>query len=126
MKYYLVKAFCGHVGRGYAVEKVFGVKASSKKEAAAKARLIPRVKHDYKFAIRDVWEVSLDEYWAQIHFNDMDPFLKATNSWEQLLMCPGMKVIKLDETDNIRKYSKSHKVSHKKYVLRYSSDNYGY
>ena len=51
MGMYEVCAKCGHVGRYNYVDKIFAVKASSGKEAAAKVRNFPRVKHDHKDAI---------------------------------------------------------------------------
>lgn len=62
MKYYCVKAKCGHVGRNNYIEKNFYVKAENSKEAAFVVRNKPRVKHHQKDAIIDVIEISLEKY----------------------------------------------------------------
>ena len=56
---YIVDAVCGHVGRGKGVLKSFVVMANNAKEAAAAGRVIPRVKHDFKYAIQNVRKVTL-------------------------------------------------------------------
>ena len=62
MRYYCVKAKCGHVGRNNYIEKNFYVKAENGKEAAFIVRNKPRVKHHQKDAIIDVIEISLEKY----------------------------------------------------------------
>ena len=62
MRYYCVKAKCGHVGRNNYIEKNFYVKAENGKEAALIVRNKPRVKHHQKDAIIDVLEISLEKY----------------------------------------------------------------
>ena len=77
MKYYLVKAMCGHVGKGMYVEKSFPIIASTGREAAQTCKAIPRVKHDNKRAILSVCEVTYDEYRKQQDINGADPYLQA-------------------------------------------------
>ena len=74
MKYYEVKAKCGHVGRKYYVLKTFAVKAEDGKEAARIVRNIPRVKHHHKDAIREVNEIDILKYWEIIENNKKDPY----------------------------------------------------
>lgn len=62
MKYYEVKAKCGHVRRGKYISMNFYVKAENGKEAAAIVRQKPRVKHDWKDAIESVDEIDREEY----------------------------------------------------------------
>lgn len=83
MKYYKVKAKCGHVRRGKYILMDFYVKAESGKEAAAIVRQKPRVKHDWKDAIESVDEICKDEYLngkAQMREN---LYFVVTNSSEQ-------------------------------------------
>lgn len=53
---YAVTAKCGHTGfgPGFYIPITFIVSAESAKEAAIKARQIPRVKHHHKDAISEV------------------------------------------------------------------------
>ena len=73
--YYLVEAMCGHVGALAYIPVVFPISAEDGKEAAKKARLIPRVKHNNKYAILNVKKVSYDEYLAQQEVNNSDAYL---------------------------------------------------
>ena len=82
MDYYLVSAICGHVGRGKGIVKCFSIKARNGKEAAAKCRNMPRVKHDNKHAILNTRLVDEDEYWRQMEENNGDPYFKAGSRWE--------------------------------------------
>ena len=77
MKYFIVKAMCGHVGRGMYIEKAFPITASTGREAAQTCKAIPRVKHDNKRAILSVREVSYDEYRLQQKINNDDPYFQA-------------------------------------------------
>lgn len=61
-KFFRVKVKCGHVGKSNFVLIDYAVCAEDKKQAAAKARKMPRVKHDHKDAIREVEEISYREY----------------------------------------------------------------
>ena len=82
-EFYIVDAVCGHVGRENAVIKHFVVRSANAKEAAAFVRTLPRVKHDYKFAIRNVQLVSFEDYLIQYLKNQFDPYLNANNIQEQ-------------------------------------------
>lgn len=75
MRYYMVTAKCGHVGRDYYIPIDFPVRADSAKEAAAAARSLPRVKHHHKDAILSVVEVSYSDYEDQRLVNRYDPYL---------------------------------------------------
>lgn len=83
MKYYKVKAKCGHVRRGKYILMDFYVRAESGKDAAAIVRQKPRVKHDWKDAIESVDEICEEEYLngkAQMRTN---LYFSVTNSSEQ-------------------------------------------
>lgn len=118
--YYIVKAVCGHVGRGRAVDKDFAVCAASGKEAASIARAIPRVKHDMKYAIKSVLKVEYKDYLNQRFLNNCDPYFKCLNRREQDDLCPTLNVYSLREEDE-QNYGR--KVSKKAYVNNYCFRN---
>lgn len=62
MKYFMVIAKCGHVGKNNYYKGNLFIKAESRKEAARIAREVPRVKHDRKDAILDVLEIDLETF----------------------------------------------------------------
>ena len=57
MKYFMVIAKCGHVGKNNYYKGTLFFKAENAKDAARKARECPRVKHDQKDAILSVKEI---------------------------------------------------------------------
>ena len=83
MKYFEVIAKCGHVGKNKCIFITFACAAENGKEAAAKVRLYKRVKHDHKDAIRDVQEITFEEYMKLRSENDADPYLHCKNPQEQ-------------------------------------------
>lgn len=83
MNYYKVEAKCGHVRKSHYIIKSFYVKADNGKEAAAKVRMFPRVKHNWKDAINTVYKISQEEYvYGCVEVNN-DLYFKVTNSTEQ-------------------------------------------
>lgn len=87
MGMYEVCAKCGHVGRNYFVDKVFAVMASNGKEAAAKVRNYPRVKHDHKDVIRYVQIIDPFRYADIVAANKADPYFSCHNIQEQRRLC---------------------------------------
>lgn len=85
-KFYKVTAMCGHVSRNKYIPISFAVKAESGKEAAAKARMFPRVKHNRKEAIINCVEITEKDYYELISLNDGDDYLKCTCIQEQRLI----------------------------------------
>ena len=83
MKYFEVIAKCGHVGKNKCIFITFACAAENGKEAAAKVRLYKRVKHDHKDAIRDVQEITFEEYMKLRSENDADPYLHCKNPQAQ-------------------------------------------
>ena len=83
MKYYEVTAKCGHVGKNNCIFITFACVAESGKEAAAKVRLYKRVKHHHKDAIRNVNEITFEEFMKLKAKNDADPYLHCKNPQEQ-------------------------------------------
>lgn len=85
-KYFMVIAKCGHVGKKHYIPIKFAVVAESGKDAAKKARQIPRVKHNHKDAILDVKEITKEEFFEIKHINENDPYLKCKSRHEQNLI----------------------------------------
>lgn len=106
MKYYEVEVKCGHVGKNNYIIKKFYVRAESGKDAARFARSLPRVKHHHKDAIRNVIEISYEDYLLGRERNDLDSYFQATNVQEQRLECGTIdeEIIREEET---KKYKKS-------------------
>ena len=107
MKKYIVTVKGGHVGRKHYIPLKFPIQATSKKEAASIARQIPRVKHDHKDAILDVYPVTDEMYNKQIEENDRDPYLKIKSRHEQ------KKIEEMIET---------RKIAEKKYLIKEQKD----
>ena len=82
-KYFKVQAKCGHVGRNHYILKWFYVKALTGEEAAKVVRDKPRVKHDQKYAIRNVKEITFEEYLTGLRLNSEDMYFKSTSKQEQ-------------------------------------------
>jgi len=91
-KYFKVEAKMGHVGRNHYVLKEIYVKAMNKKEAAAIVRMIPRVKHHHKDAIRSVKEVGYGEYLEGKENARRDGYFSAHNIQQQREFCPVEKM----------------------------------
>jgi len=89
-RYYIVTAKCGHVGKNRCIEIDFAVRAKNSKEAARFTRTFPRVKHHHKDAIREVRQVSYQEYHEQYARNEKDPYLRSGNIQEQRRRCPNL------------------------------------
>lgn len=103
-KYFSVKTKCGHVGKLNCVWIDFAIVAESAKEAAAIARQRARVKHHHKNSIKEVVEITMDEFYKLRALNDADAYLHAKNHREQLQIEGFEDRIELDEY-NISKNS---------------------
>ena len=90
-KYYSVTTKCGHVGKTRFVKISFPIIAESKEEAAKIGRAMPRVKHDHKYAILDVDEISFEEYKALEEKNRKNPYLSCKNKQEQNKLCQDLQ-----------------------------------
>lgn len=84
MRYYMVTAKCGHVGKGYYIPITFPIRAESAKEAASVTRAFPRVKHDHKDAILSVEEVDYYDYEDRSYINSFDPYLQCKSKKDQM------------------------------------------
>ena len=104
-KYFSVRTKCGHVGRLNCVWIDFAIYAVSAKEAAEIARQKGRAKHHHKNTIKEVVEISMEDFYKLKARNDSDPYLHAKNHREQLQTESFDERIELDEY-NIAKFSK--------------------
>ncbi len=66
---------------------MFYVCAVNGREAASIVRKKGRVKHDHKDAIREVKQISFEEYLNGLEQNANDPFMNVHNSSDQRLLC---------------------------------------
>jgi hypothetical protein len=119
--YYIVTAMCGHVGKGRGILKDLPVRASNARQAAAIARDIPRVKHDYKMAIVGVRRVDYYDYLEQKEINSDDPYFRIQNKRDQFAACGYLETINLKEIAELNRYPKKSKVSERCYVNHYKA-----
>ena len=127
MKYYVVTAKCGHVGRDYYIPIDFPIRAESRTEAAKIARGLPRVKHHHKDAILDCREVSFEEYKAVHEKNKTDTYLLCHSSSEQKLLCniedriikENRKETQLNRNNRIPYLLKRRRIAERDYLYQY-------
>ena len=130
--YFEVKCKCGHVGRDKYIPITFYIVAENGKDAAAKGRAMPRVKHDHKDCIISVKKIDYELYRKGRIANENDPYLCCSNRQQQRMITDiGDRLIDEEyETECERKYSKYNGIRNlKKYMKmrsNYSFDNYRY
>ena len=112
-KYFKVEAKCGHVGRGKCILITFATMAENGKEAAAKVRNIPRVKHGHKDAIRSVKKIEFEEFVEIEARNSIDPYLHCKNIQEQRKI-PDFEARVIDDECEIRMKKKEDKNFHRR------------
>ena len=124
-RYYIVDAVCGHVGRNNGIIKSFAVHAQDGKQAASLVKSIPRVKHDYKYVIQRVQEVSFYDFIVQIMINEKDPYLHVSNRQEQDAFREELCVFPMEDLDKslLQKRRKKRRVNLQLYDLRHMVDN---
>ena len=83
---YEVVCKCGHVGRSHYVKISFPVRAKSGKDAACIARSFPRVKHDHKNAILNVYRIDQNRFVELMEKNNQDPYLHCSCVQDQNLI----------------------------------------
>ncbi|MBQ8932670.1 MAG: hypothetical protein IJ061_00115 [Lachnospiraceae bacterium] len=103
MNYYEVSTKCGHVGRGKYVIRTFPVIAEDGRQAAEKARYMPRVKHDHKDAILSVVLIDSERYEELRIINSQDPYLRCKNIQEQRANCIDLDLYDEPEKINYKK-----------------------
>lgn len=104
-KYYSVKTKCGHVGRFNCVWIDFAVVADSAKEASHKVKEHARVKHHHKDVVKEVVEISFEEYMELRSKNDADPYLHCKSIQDQRNIVGFEERVELDAY-NIAKIAK--------------------
>ncbi len=77
MKYYLVIAKCGHVGKGKYVEVEFPVYAIDKHSASQMCLRKGKVKKHLKNAISSIYEITYEEYLKRLDVYKENQFVKA-------------------------------------------------
>jgi len=88
MKYFKVTAKCGHVSKGYYIDKDFPVFAKTASEASQKVKTYPRVKKQLKDCITECIEISVEEFYALRERNHKDGYFKAKNNRDLDNFCP--------------------------------------
>ncbi len=131
-KYFIVTAKCGHVGKDKYILIDFPVIAEDGREAAKIARNIPRVKHHHKDAIRNVKEVSYENFVLLCKFNKNDDYLNCSSNQEQLMIYDEIesRLFYEEEKEVKKKESDSkwfHKIkvrNYKKYMINYGGSKW--
>lgn len=77
--------------------------AENGKDAAAKVRNYPRVKHHHKDAIRDVLEITKEDYFNLRTQTNKDPYFKCKNIQEQRKIVGLELLIEQEERREIKK-----------------------
>lgn len=102
---YEVEVKCGHVGRNYYTVKTVPVIAESGMEAAERARMMPRVKHDHPDAIRQVRVVDAAHFFELVNVHREDPYFHCHSIQEQKQLCPDLEIFceeRLDGTEEMK------------------------
>jgi hypothetical protein len=120
MQFYEVEAKCGHVGKNYYYRGLFYVRARDKKEAAAMARNIPRVKHDNKFAILNTRVIDYAAFMSGQALQRTNPYFRCKNIQDQKLILPYIENEIFPETvpDYKTKHSNDDRKSKQKIMRR--------
>lgn len=105
MGYFMVIAKCGHVGRNNYILKTFYLEASNKKEAAKIIKETPRVKHNQKDVIKDVFEITSFQYSLGLQDLKHDSYFHVSNKQDQNRLCPNINecVLKEEKGKTFRK-----------------------
>ena len=96
-KYFSVKTKCGHVGRYNCIWINFAIVAESKQQVADKVREEGRVKRNHKDFIKEIQEISFEEFMELKAQNDADPYLHCKNIQEQNRIVGFEERISVDE-----------------------------
>lgn len=113
--YWKIDAKVGHVG-GRSKYKIhtFYIVATSAKEAALKARYIPRVKHDDKKAILSVTRISYEDFMiGSIKYSE-DPFVRVNNIQDQRRYCLDLEIFEEENYAKERRHEKDYEKPYNK------------
>lgn len=96
---YEVIVKCGHVGKRNYILKTVPVCAEDKAQAAAKARMMPRVKHDHPDAIRQVRVVDAPRFAELVAVHRADPYFQCHCIQEQRALCHDLELLPEKRSD---------------------------
>ena len=108
MKYYEIKAKCGHVGKNNYYVGTLYLYGENGRDAAASARRHSRVKHDHKDAILSVKEISYDAYLKGKADSKKSVYWTSTCIQQQRMNCPELVNQVLQEENKKNLYRKNH------------------
>lgn len=108
MKYYEIKAKCGHVGKNNYYVGTLYLYGENGREAAVYARRHPRVKHDQKDAILCVKEISHEAYLKGKSDTRKSVYWTSTCIQQQRMFCPELENHILHEDIRKNQYTKKH------------------
>ena len=108
MKYYEIKAKCGHVGKNNYYVGTLYLYGENGRVDAAYARRHPRVKHDHKDAILCVKEISHDEYLKGKAETRKSVYWTSTCIQQQRMNCPELANQIIQEESQKKQYRKNH------------------
>jgi len=105
-RFFAVTAKCGHVGRQFYYEGTFNISALTKKEAAAIARSMPRVKRDHKDAILRVEEITVETFTAAQEAFKSEAYFHCNSKRKHNLFHDEIATKLRPETDLVHEYRK--------------------
>lgn len=113
LKFYIVRAKCGHVGRPFYIPIDYPIRAKDAKEAAQITRKMGRVKHGHKDAILSVTKVSKNEYMTQRNININDPYLNVRSKHDQVKINHQLKERMVQDPHYVARRNKKYVISKK-------------
>jgi len=124
MRYYIVVAKCGHVGKGKFIDVSFPVIANTGKEAANLILKRSKVKKQLKNAITNVFEVNEDSYNSYLNENFYGEYLQA--HFKREFDSTKYEIKELDLAFSRRKVEFSSREERIAYVLKRYKQKYSY
>ena len=125
MRYYIVIAKCGHVGKGKYIDVSFPVLAETGKDAANLILRRSKVKKQLKNAITAVYEVNEDIYNSYLDNSFFSDYLKSHFKREFDLNKYDVKELELDSNKKKQEFdSRRERITYilKRYKQKYSYD----
>lgn len=110
MRYFLVTAKCGHVGKDYYYKGNFYIKAENGRIAAQIVRDAPRVKHNHKDAILSVRKIEHQEFLIGKQEESKKPYYTCFSKQEQNKYWDEIKKDVYKDFHQEERYSKNKKL----------------
>lgn len=125
MKYYLVKAKCGHVGKGKYLEVDFPIRAETMSDAAQMCLQRPKVKRHLKNAISSVCEIPYDDYLEMMNTFLDNSYVRSHTKKEVL---PWLDQVQSLDFGKKRKRSFTDRAERINYIMKKNKlkEDYGY